>query len=206
VGKRISPWIAIGILVGALLLGAIAGRFAFGQWLESRNPDNVGDWAHVGVWRTNLQVGSTAADPVTRAFVARFGLLGLAKEETIYFASGFDEEGEEHTRGCTYEFTGKDPGARWWSITLYGDDGFLLDNGDDAYSMDKTRVARADDGTFKITISPTRGDAENWISDKGEGGFSLALRMYNPEPGVVADPGSADLPEMRKIGCEGEGA
>lgn len=198
--------IRIAILAGAIILGAFSGAWALHAWLGSQTTESVGEWVGSGEWLTNVMVGSTDADPLSRAFVAKFGLLGLSSEETIYFNAITDHEDRPLSGDCSYEIVGQDPAARWWSITLYGEDGFLLDNGDEAYSQDMTRISRDTDGEFHILVSPSAGGTPDWISSKGTETFALAMRMYNPNPAVVATPQEARLPEIRRISCQGGAA
>ncbi len=155
-----------------------------------------------GGWTTNLNTGSTAADPYTRAAVARDGLLALARTETVYFNRSTDDAGAPLDAACVYRLKGRDLPARWWSVTLYDQDQYLSRNEDGAHSIDATRVVRAGDG-YEATVSVTRGDAANWLSTRNAGKFSLSLRLYNPDPAVQADPGKAVLPVVEKVSCAG---
>lgn len=196
-----------GGVVLAGVLGFGIGGFGFAQWFQSRSPDNVGNWLQAGQWRTAATIGAENADPITRALIAKFGLLAMSSDETMYFFAAFDDSGGRMRGDCNYQITGTDPDTRWWSITLYGNDGFLVENGDDAFSMDHTRVTRAEDGSFNIRISPENSMSENnWISDAGAGRFSLTLRLYNPARDVIEDPTGATLPIIKKLSCEGESA
>jgi hypothetical protein len=79
-----------------------------------------------GAWRTNLAIGSSRAGMYIRALVARTGLFALNKSETIYFIADTDDDGEPLHSSCDYRIEGKDIETRWWSITAYGEDHFLL--------------------------------------------------------------------------------
>jgi hypothetical protein len=155
-----------------------------------------------GPWQTNAHVGSATADPYLRAAVAIAGLLALNRTETVYYTATTDDDGEPLRSECRYRVEGRDPPARWWSITAYGDDHFLVPNPRRAYSVDRTRVRRADDGTFAIAVGGKPADA-NWIATAATPGetFSLSIRLYQPEGAVVDDLGGTPLPRIRREGC-----
>src|SRR6202008_3721538 len=88
-----------------------------------------------GAWQTNLATGSSAADPYLRTYIALTGVLALNKSETIYYEANRDSAGEPLDGKCSYRIDGKDPDARWWSITVYGKDHFLLPNPQKRYSV-----------------------------------------------------------------------
>src|SRR5882724_5765490 len=110
---------------------------------------NVSD----GPWRTSLYTGSSEGGPYLRAHIAVHGLLALSREETMYYTAASDSEGQALDGRCTYQIEGRDPPTRWWSITAYGADGFLIPNAADRSSVSMNSVARRGDGTFAITLS-----------------------------------------------------
>lgn len=155
-------------------------------------------------WSGNVTAGSIAADPYTRAIVARNGLLALNRSETIYFHRYEDERGRTLSADCTYELSGGTLPARWWSVTIYAADNFLPVNGDDAQSIDASRIARAADGRWTARIAAQRAGVPNWISSRHAGKFSLSIRLYNPDDRARADAGSIPFPSIRTIDCGGK--
>ena len=152
-----------------------------------------------GPWKTNLTTGSAQSDAYHRASVAVHGLFALNASETIYYTAATDDDGHTLEGDCRYEISGHDPDARWWSITAYGRDDFLIPNPAHRYSVSKTTVARDAKGDFVVQVGGDSG-GDNWIP-VGGGRFSLSLRLYNPGPGVVLDPSHAVLPALRKVSC-----
>ena len=143
--------LAIGTALGLALTWYTAFRGAM--------PGGVTD----GPWHTNLAIGASAGDALTRARVALHGLLALNRSETVYYTATADSQGARLDGGCTYRIAGRDPAARWWSITAYGPDDYLIPNPQHRYSVSKNSVVRGTDGTFSITVQPraARGD---WIA------------------------------------------
>jgi hypothetical protein len=154
-----------------------------------------------GPWRTSLYAGSSEGSPYLRAQIAVHGLLALGREEMIYYTAADDSDGKTLNGNCSYQIEGRDLPARWWSITVYGADDFLIPNSADRYSVSMNSVARRADGTFVVTLS--KGQAEgNWTPVSG-GRFSVTIRLYNPQAAVAADPEDVPLPGIRKAAtCE----
>lgn len=185
----------VAVVIAALILGA-------GSALLFIRSAGLGGGVAVGPWQTSLVTGSTEADPYTRARVAVAGLLALNRSETIYFTAGHDDDGDRLRAECTYKVTGSDPPARWWSVTLYGADHYLVSNPLDRYSYGGDTLAREADGTFVISVGPEETEG-NWIPTGGQTGdtFSLTLRLYNPEPAAVREPSGIALPQIAKEAC-----
>lgn len=152
-----------------------------------------------GPWTANLAAGGTNADNYTRTAVALAGLLALNKEETIYYGANGDSDGNPFDPNCAYRIEGKDPDARWWSITAYAKDHFLIDHPSKRYAVSKTNVVRTADGAFVIRAS-LQEEAQNWIATSKDG-FQLTLRLYNPGQTVRDDPASVALPAIVKEAC-----
>jgi hypothetical protein len=190
------------IAFAALALFGFAAGAAATVWAISW-PRAFAAGVDAGGWQGNPLVGSRAADPWTRAAIARQGLLALAKTETIYFSRAADEAGRPLSAACIYEMAGAPPAAGWWSVTLYAEDHYLAGNSDDAHSIDATRALPTRDGGFRTRIAPTRADAANWISSRNAGAFTLTARLYNPDPAIAADFSKVRLPQVRRLSCAG---
>ena len=81
-----------------------------------------------GPWSTSLDTGSSEGGPYLRARIAVHGLLALSREETVYYSALRDSDGADLVGNCSYRLEGRDPPTRWWSITAYGADDFLIPN------------------------------------------------------------------------------
>jgi hypothetical protein len=183
--------------LGAIVLAAVLG-LGSAYLAPSRLAQGDTSVAN-GPWRTNLAAGGTGADAYTRIFVALTGLLALNKNETIYYNATTDSAGAALDGACTYRIEGRDPDARWWSFTVYGNDHFLVDTPTKRYSVSKTSVIRAPDGTFIVRLSTTE-EASNWIATSPDG-FQITLRLYNPGASVKDNPATAPLPAIVKEAC-----
>lgn len=183
-----------GLIVALVIAVASAGYLILSD-IREKGTNN-------GPWSTNLTVGSADAGIYTKAAVAVGGLLALSKEETIYYTAFEDSDGNTLTEECTYRITGQDPDTRWWSMTIYALDNYLVRNDDNRPSIAQTTVERTQPGTFEAVVSadPQPG---NWISSRNAGApFSLTLRLYNPGESVYNAPDRTPLPTIKKEGCK----
>ena len=168
-------------------------------WATVIHPNGSGGVAD-GPWRTSLAAGSSEGGPYLRAYVAVHALLALSRAETIYYNASEDSEGHPLDGHCSYRIEGRDPPARWWSITAYGADDFLIPNTADRYSVSMNSVTRRADGTFAVTLSKKPADGD-WIP-VAAGHFDLTVRLYNPPAPAIADPAHVALPTIKKAACE----
>jgi hypothetical protein len=183
-------------ILAVLVVGTAIGLFA--TWIivfRGGMPSAIAN----GPWRTSLATGSEQGDPYTRASVAVHGLLALSRIETLYFTATQDSDGNSLDGRCTYVVSGRDPDARWWSVTAYGSDDYLIANPAHRYSVSATSVARNKDGSFAIAVGGERKDT-NWIPT-ADGPFALTLRLYNPGAVTSLDPETAQLPTLKKVSC-----
>ncbi len=194
--RRVLAW-AAAVLAGVALGAASAwatlelGRSSFGE--------TYGQWAH------SRAAGSQAAGPYTRAIIARDGLLALSAREALYFTLTRDDQGDAMQESCIYELTGRELDSRWWSVTLYADDNFLVQNTDHAASIDASHVSVGSGGYWRARVAPVRGDATYWLSSRAaRRNFSLTLRVYNPHRDFR--PSAETLPVLTRASCAGAGA
>lgn len=197
--RRVFGYLAAVLAGSALGLGSalwMAGLWPEGRSLAFGNVD-------VGGWRSDFAIGSKAADPYTRARVARHGLLALAKTEAVYFTRAVDDTGAPLREACLYRLSGGTMPAGWWSVTLYDAASMLPANTDGALSID---AQRAGSGPWSAIIAPERPEAaDGWISSRGAGTFDLTLRLYMPSPELLADPvATLDPPRIERLSCEAE--
>ena len=153
-----------------------------------------------GPWFTNLTVGSQEAGMYTRAAVAKHGLLALAQSEAIYYTAFTDEDGQTLRGGCDYSIEGKDLDARWWSITVYGDDDFLIPNDENRYSYNGKNVTYVTDGRYTIHLCRTPRE-DNWLPAGNEERLSLWLRLYDPGPAFYESASTVELPRIVREEC-----
>lgn len=189
----------LGLAAGAVTALYAAGMFGVGAGFSNE--------INVDGWKSDWTIGSTAANPWTRARVARHGLLALTKEEAVYFTNGVDADGKRLSEDCTYEVSGSDMPGLWWSVTLYDASSYLPLNKDNALSFDKTKAATSGDGgAWAFTIAAKGPESGNWVSSQNAGVFDLTLRIYKPTPELIANPEDVlPAPVIKRLSCGGAG-
>lgn len=188
--RKLIVTILLGL--GGILAGAAVAFFWF------RQPSADASIA-VGAWRANLDAGSQSAGLFSRARIAANGLLALNRSETIYFVAAQDDAGHTLSGTCQYDIVGAAPAARWWSITLYGEDLFLVANPANRFSFNQANVTLDGDKAFHIVVAARQQDGD-WLPAPPTANFLLVLRLYNPDPALAAQPQSLKAPTIRPRG------
>lgn len=194
------------LLIGSVLglaAGAVSALMAAGMIGPGAG---VGDQIDVNNWKSDWTIGSSAANPWTRARVARHGLLALTKEEAVYFTTTVDSDGRRLSEDCTYEVRGAAMPGQWWSITVYDATSYLPRNKDNALSFDMTKAAASGDAdAWSFAIAAEGPETGNWVSSHNAGDFDMTLRIYKPTPALIADPeGVLPAPNVKRLACRGD--
>lgn len=192
----------LNIVLAVLAVVIVGGAIGFGTAVAAYEGMYSRGLVINGQWATNLGAGSSEVDMYARANIAVHGLLALAKSEAVYYACLGDDKGEPLRANCDYKIEGKTLDARWWSITVYGQDDFLIPNEQKRYSFNANTVKLNPDGTFVIYLSGSPKEG-NWLPS-GTGGqkVTLSLRLYNPGQSVYDNPGGIELPRITREGCK----
>ena len=184
---------------GAVAIAALALGLG-SAWWALRSPRFLAR-VSVGAWDTSLLAGSTTADIHTRARVALLGLLALDRSETLYFVAERDDAGRPLRAACDYAIEGTAPPARWWSITAYGADYYLIANPANRYSFNQRTAAPDGVGRFRL-VAAREPQPGHWLPTTGAPDrFVLNLRLYNPEPALAARPETLTPPRITPIGA-----
>jgi hypothetical protein len=153
---------------------------------------------HYGPWVSNRATGVTTANPWLKAHVALKGLMALNPSEAVYFTATRDDQGRVLRSANRYEIIGKPLPSKWWSLTVYGSDLFLIPNSSGRYSVSSMDTNLDDDGRFTVLLS-TDSSGENWLPT-GEGqSLTLTLRYYRPSFGGLDNIDADQLPAIRKV-------
>lgn len=151
-----------------------------------------------GPWRGSLSTGGAQSNPWERAAVALAGLYALRREEAIYLTAQIDSQGQALRGDCRYRVEGPPPPARWWSLTVYGADHYLVPNAAGRYAI----TAREAGEPPRIALRLLAGaDQPGSLPIPAQGSFSLTLRLYNPAPGLAAELLRLPLPQIHREGC-----
>jgi hypothetical protein len=185
---RFAACIALGLVGGA--------AFAVHQVRGGLSDGMV----EIGPWETGKSFGTVDANALTRAKVALSGLLALPAKEAMYFTAQKDSDGRALDGGCTYVVRGGKLDGRWWSITLYEGEGWLVKNAANRWSIPASAVSTDAQGRWSFTVSPN-AQSGSWLPTGSVDAFDLTLRLYHPATDIIKNPEKAQLPIIDRKGC-----
>jgi hypothetical protein len=184
-------------------LDDLARAFRDGGEIVRRKSLTLGD--DLNGWTCNRLGPRFGDDRLLRAGVAKDQILVTVPEEALYPVGRLDEAGEPLDGRNAYRllFPGDNlpPVDAFWSVTLYGDDGFLVDNPLRRYAIsDRTPgLQRLPDGGIEVAIGsrpPPEDSVANWLPAPAAR-FYLMLRLYIPRTEVL--DGSWMPPPIRRV-------
>ena len=143
----------LGIVLVALVIGVGSAVWVIDSFPRTKM---IRDRA----WTSSPLVGSVQADMYLRATIARVGLFALGRTEAIYYNAFTDETGDPLRAECDYVIEGGDLPARWWSITAYDEEHFLIPNALNLYSYNMKNIRRDGAGSLQNPSlpNPQRGE------------------------------------------------
>lgn len=182
----------------ALAIAVVGGGGSV--WYALKTQDGIGA-IRIGPWTAFPDIGTQAADPYSKARVAREGILALGQAEGLSFIAERDSDGEQLKRQCAYEIEGGFPTARFW--TLYAADQTLgvVETGKSRLAaLQSYQVLRQPDNAVVISVS-NRPAPGNWLLSDGFGRMYLVLTFYDTP--IASSTGLSDvtLPQIVKVGC-----
>jgi hypothetical protein len=187
-------------LLRFLLCGSIGLILGSGGAVLAVRAAGLDGTERIGPWTTGRSYGSAEASRYTRAVIARRGLLALPAAEARYYNAAVDDDGRALDGRCSYAVTGGDPGGAWWSLTLYGRDGFLVANDAGVHSLVSAALPPAEAGAWRVVASPDAAPGR-WLPTGGAERFELTLRVYRPQGEGRTNPPRDRLPRIARLGC-----
>lgn len=192
----VRQWQRYGLtIIGGLLVGAVGAVTQIRQ-----PPAQIAN----GPWRTSSTNGAIDQSSLARAQVALFGLLALPRTEAMYFIARNDSEGRVLDGRCSYVVRGSTLDARWWSITLYQGEGWLVANSANKYSVGSAAVPIMESmpPQWMIQVGPDApAGTQAYIPTSSVPSFDLTLRAYHPGGALLNDPAHAQLPTIERGKC-----
>jgi hypothetical protein len=141
-------------------------------------------------WICPQDLGLRRSDPLTRAASAWTALGSLPRSDGLVFTARVDDDGAPLTGARSYALRfprGAAPPARaFWSLTAYDEVSFFAGYPDRRPALgdrDWLRYERDRSLVILLQPDPPEGDP-NWLRTPS-GPFSLALRLYWPEPAAL---------------------
>lgn len=191
--KSLDPVVARGVQQAAH-----AGQEALLAASKTPMGKEVNGW-HV------LTTGSYGTDYMRRSVVALIGLGANLPGDAMYPRTTMDGEGQPLNGANRYVIhfvKGQAPPVNgFWSLTLYNDQQFFVQNPINRYSIgDRDKLKLNRDGSLTIYVqhdSPGMDKESNWLPAPADA-FNLILRMYWPKPAALS--GAWRVPPVEKVG------
>jgi hypothetical protein len=172
------------LLLGSLFALAVAALVGLGTtWLALTQGTAFGAVA-IGAWTAFPKSGTRDVDPYARATMARSGELPVGSGDGVAFFARTDDNGKALDGRCDVRVSGTTPQARYWTLTLYDPQGWLIGNTIGRHGFTSQELVRNADGNFDIVIAP-RTRAGNWLPTNGVDRYMLVLRLYDSPVGVA---------------------
>jgi hypothetical protein len=156
------------------------------RWANNGKPAGHG-------WNRSLHNAEWGLDYQNRASTARSNMFDNRPNETQYFYSDTDSNGDQLSGTHMYEiaFTAGDlpPVDGFWSLTMYNDEHFFHPNDLHRYSLGTKNksLVYGDDGSLTLYAghdSPGPEHESNWLPAPATN-FSLYLRAYGGQAGIT---------------------
>jgi len=148
-------------------------------------------------------IGAYGTSYDVRALVSMIGLGALEPAEAVYPNANMDITGQPLDGGYRYRIhfdAGKTPPVdAFWSLTMYDERGFLIDNPIGRYAIDdRDSLAFNPDGSLDILIQHEQPDAKasNWLPAPADA-FAVTMRLYLPKADFL--DGTWKLPPIERI-------
>jgi len=185
--------LAVALIILAIVFGSAVGVYN----IKSGKSDSqriIGNWQTV-----DKDKDLNSADLLTIAQVAVYGPYALTKKEVIYLSTSTDSEGNALDPKADYVISGKKLDAKYWSITAYDENGFLIKNPINKYSYNLEDVQyEADSTSYKINLSGTE-KKKNWLPINDVQKASLIIRLYLPSEKLRENLTVETLPTIQKV-------
>jgi len=151
-----------------------------------------------------MELGNYGNDYALRAFIGMVGLGANRPEDAMYPTARTDADGEKLSSSEDYvihfDFGETPPVNAFWSITLYDEEGYLVDNKINRYALgDRDDLYFNADGSLDLYIQrhePAGERARNWLPSGDAPIFSLTARLYWAKPAALS--GQWRLPLVKK--------
>ncbi len=193
------PAFNVFLVLYALAFGLIAG-LGSALWIVKR-PYPVGR-AEARAWVAWPQLGASDVDPYSRAILSRSGDIPIGLGEGFPMTATVDDSNRPLEARCTYRLAGQTPAARFWTLTLYGEDGQIIENAQERGSFTSAEIVRDETGRFDIVLA-RQPEPGNWLQMPKEGRVKVVLRLYDtPLSASLVRLDPAILPSVTREGCE----
>lgn len=151
-----------------------------------------------------VPLGEYGTQYLVRALIAHVGFGASRREEAVYLNAARDGRGRlldasRRAYRLRFEPCGLPPVRAFWSVSLYGPDGFFVESPMRRHVLGShDDLAFGPDGALELAVQHRAPpDRQNWLPAPA-GRFELTLRLYLPEPSVIA--GAWTPPRLLGVG------
>ncbi|ERP86695.1 hypothetical protein Q670_05870 [Alcanivorax sp. P2S70] len=162
---------------------------------------------NINGWTFTTNTGLYGTDYLQRAVITAIGLGANRPQDAVYPTSELDLEGKPYTGESKYvmhfEKGQLPPVNGFWSLTMYNDDYFFVDNPLDRYTLSaRNDLKKNADGSVDLYLQHDNPGSEresNWLPAP-KGRFIPMLRLYWPSEGApsILD-GTWEIPVIKKV-------
>lgn len=152
-----------------------------------------------GAWNANRKM-EMGRDRLLTARIATAATFALDPSEAVYMVAEGDTERRKFDAAYDYIIEGDSRwlNARYWSITMYAPDFFLVPNEAQRFSFNVMNTTFDEQGGFRIHISSKKQEGD-WLPSVSNGHFYLLLRLYHPEPAFFGHLNEVPLPTITRV-------
>ncbi len=159
------------------------------------------------IWTILPSPGDPDRSIYTRAAVAAAGTFASKKPEQAYYQTEIDIEDQPLNGNCLYKLSGDDINSyRWWSITAYAEDGYLIENTEKLYSYNSDTITYKPDGIEIYFLGKNEFISDvankNWLRVNQDENFNISLRIYGPGEEFFSNLRRVNLPIVEKVKCK----
>jgi hypothetical protein len=143
-------------------------------------------------WLIPLNIGVYGNNYPLRALITLVGYGANVPADAVYPMTSIDADGQKLDGANRYRLHFDQPHIppvnAFWSITMYNDKGFFIDNPINRYAIgDRDQLKFNPDGSLDILIQSASPGADldsNWLPAPPHN-FKLIMRLYEPKPDVL---------------------
>lgn len=177
----------------AVLVGVSAGVYRIANLEHNQSFFRNGSW-------TGSKALPLGKDKLLTTQITLFALFALPSEEAVYLFAKRDDKDELLDAQNDYSIQGnvQQINAKYWSITVYGKDLYLIPNEQELYSFNNTNLQTDSAGNFTIHVSPNK-QSGNWLPTADKKRFNLVLRIYKGDKALMEKLDSVSLPQIKRL-------
>ncbi len=172
-----------------LLAGAVAGYVTGQQSLGRAGQVSVSG----SKWTQEVLDPKSSRALYAAGHFRSAGLLPPTRSTRLYTRQ-VDEEGNSLRSSCSYQLSGHEPDARWWSVNVAPAGSSAA-----AASFTARDAVLTGDGEFSLAISKWASPG-NWLQLEELGAMQVILIMNESYP--ISKTASAALPTLKRLVCE----